>query len=541
MKNLKIGKQLKNDGFLEYALTSCIGVLMLVQRFLGGGYKPVMDDWFLYGDLYSTVSERMSQFAVPNEKFAIRPAAGFFDCFVNAPLFKHLWLVELILTLALLIGMFFILRTLRKNNASGAEFLMCLVCLYPVTFEATYWIAAATRVCYSIFFIGTAIYSLDYYFKTNKKLGIVIFSVLGLISTGFYEPAIVIYVILTAFIVWNNHKTKKDFMPLLILAAQLIIIGIYYIANSGTGEIESRGGFVTSNIFEHISVVGKYIYNIFTNLSVSIMKLGFKKGLLAIWSGHRIIKTGFILVVSVLSGAASALYVKKRKFSVKLFVLGVLLFLGGISLNFALGSDRITLRLVFFSFIGAGIIMDELIALLPKTAGKISCGILISCIAFVFTVAGIGEVQDFRQTSEFDVHITQQILDLDPEGNVSNPDKNTYVFGGQHYYEESKCIGYFDHIRGASGNYADITGCMRHLTGTPYTNNILTFTYGDTQYVKPYFDTEGLCSFYNIEYDKTVIKADVIEDGDSYRVVRPDGSLAGTLVSVDGKQYRFFN
>ena len=82
----------------EYIMTFALGLLMIVQRFLSGVYKPVMDDWFLYGDLYKGISNRLANFAIPNEKFAIRPLAGVFDCFVNASLFNHLWIVELFLT-----------------------------------------------------------------------------------------------------------------------------------------------------------------------------------------------------------------------------------------------------------------------------------------------------------------------------------------------------------------------------------------------------------------------------------------------------------
>ena len=64
----------------------------------------------------------------------------------------------------------------------------------------------------------------------------------------FYEPAIVVYIILTLFIVWNNYKNKKDLLPLAIMAAHIAIIGIYYILNSGSGEIESRGGFLETDI-----------------------------------------------------------------------------------------------------------------------------------------------------------------------------------------------------------------------------------------------------------------------------------------------------
>lgn len=45
----------------EYIMTFALGLLMIVQRFLSGVYKPVMDDWFLYGDLYKGISNRLGQ------------------------------------------------------------------------------------------------------------------------------------------------------------------------------------------------------------------------------------------------------------------------------------------------------------------------------------------------------------------------------------------------------------------------------------------------------------------------------------------------
>lgn len=534
-------KLTKSNNFIECGMTAALGLLMIIQRFLTGGYKPVMDDWFLYGDLYTTIPSRVAQFAIPNEKFAIRPAAGFVDCFINAPLFKHLWIAELLVTAALLIGAFLIIKTLRKNNAAGAGFLMCVVCLFPVGLEATYWLAASTRVAYSLLFIGAAIYSLDYYYKTKKIRGLISYSVLGLFAVSFYEPAIVIYIILTLFVLWCGCKEKKDLIPLIILIAQIAAIGLYYILNSDSGEIESRGGFVKQNIWEHTTRISAFLKDILGKYSIAITKHGFKNGLMIILGGHKILKVGIIACLSAIFGLFSALCVKKRKFSCKFLILGIVLLVGGVSLNYLLGSDRIPLRLVFFSYLGIGIIIDELLILLPKTVCKITCGLCVTVLAFIFTVAGIGEVRDYQLTSDFDTHITQQLIDLDTPERISNSHKNTYVFGGQHYYEESKCVSYLDHIRGASGNYADITGCMRHITGTPDTNNIMTFTYGDSQILKPYIDMEGLCSFYNIEYDKTVVRVNIVPDGDNYDVVREDGTSAGKLVKIDDKKFQFFN
>ncbi len=535
-------KKIKNcDSFTEIITSLFLGLLVMIQRFLPGAYKPVMDDWFLYGDLYSKLLGRLKYFAAPNEKFAIRPGAAFFDCFVNAPLFKHLWLVELILTLSLITGAFLIIKTLRKNGFSGIGFFLCLVCLFPLGLEATYWIAAATRVCYALLFIGISVYFLDFWYRTQRKYSIWLFAAFGMIAVSFYEPAIVMYLLLVLFIIIRNRCGKRDLIPIAITAAQIAVIGLYYIINSASGEIEARGGLLDGNIIEHTKLVFTYTKRIFGSYTRALTAHGFNNGISILLGGHWFIKSAAVTALSVLFGVFSALCIKKRKFSPMLMLTAIIFMLGGVILNFILGSDRIPLRLVYFSLLGIGLCAEELLMLLPYRINQILTAVLITCGAFVFTVSGIGEVSDYRTVSDFDTNITQQIIDLDTEQNITDIDKNTYVFGGQHCYEETKCIHYLDHIRGASGNYADFTGCMQHLTGKAWTNNLVPFTYGDIQILKPYIDLEGVCSFYNIEYDKTVVKADIIPDGDNYTVVRADGSYIGRLVKVDDLRYQYFD
>lgn len=531
----------KGSSVTELITAFFLGLLVLVQRFLSGAYKPVMDDWFLYGDLYSKLFGRLKYFAAPNEKFAIRPGAAFSDCFITAPLFKYLWLVELIVTLSLVVGAFLIIRTLRKNGFSGIGFFMCLVCLFPVGLEATYWIAAATRVCYALLFIGAAVYSLDFWYKERRKYALWLFAVLGMIAVTFYEPAIVMYLLLVLFIIMCNRREKRDLIPLIIAAAQIAVIGLYYVINSSSGEIEARGGLLGGNIIEHTGLVLTYTKRIFGSYTRALMAHGFKNGMSILLGGHWLVKSAAVILLSLLFGLGSAMCIKRRKFSLRLLIIAVIFTAGGVILNFVLGSDRVPLRLVYFSFLGIGLAVEEILMLLPYRVNQIITAVLITCSAFVFTAAGIGEVRDYQTVSDFDMYITQQIIDLDTEQNVTNIDKNTYVFGGQHCYEETKCIHYLDHIRGASGNYADLTGCMQHLTGKAWTNNLVPFTYGDIQILKPYIDMEGICTFYNIEYDKTVGRADIVPNGDNYDVVRADGSYIGRLVKVDDVRYQYFD
>ena len=80
---------------------------------------------------------------------------------------------------------------------------------------------------------------------------------------------------------------------------------------------------------------------------------------------------------------------------------------------------------------------------------------------------------------------------------------------------------------------------MRHITGAANTNNVMPFTYGDIHKLKPFIDIEGVCNFYNIEYDRTIVPVKLVADGDNYIIKRNDDSIVGTLTKVDDVSYQF--
>lgn len=149
--------------------------LVFMQRFaIGISYHPVMDDWFLYGDIYTN---KWSEFILPNEKFSIRPLAGAADMLFVSPLFKHLWAVELILTIVMAAGVFLILDTLKKNDFSAGGLFILLMCMLPMNMEATYWImpfrqrravtAVISAVCTFVFAVS-GIGQADMYRKISQ-------------------------------------------------------------------------------------------------------------------------------------------------------------------------------------------------------------------------------------------------------------------------------------------------------------------------------------------------------------------------------------
>ena len=79
------------------------------------------------------------------------------------------------------------------------------------------------------------------------------------------------------------------------------------------------------------------------------------------------------------------------------------------------------------------------------------------------------------------------------------------------------------------------------MTGVQTCALPISFTYGDIHKLKPFIDIEGVCNFYNIEYDRTIVPVKLVADGDNYVIKRNDDSIVGTLTKVDDVSYQFFN
>ena len=69
--------------------------------------------------------------------------------------------------------------------------------------------------------------------------------------------------------------------------------------------------------------------------------------MIIVFGGHKFIKILLIAIFSIIFGLFSAVCIKSVNFLGKILVLGIVMFFGGLSLNYILGSDRIPLRLVF--------------------------------------------------------------------------------------------------------------------------------------------------------------------------------------------------
>ena len=520
-----------------FAIFLTVSAVLLLTRFAAGFvYKPVMDDWFLYGDLYGDV---INDFALPNAKFTIRPLAGILDIFLAAPLFNHLWIVELIMTLLLAAGAAIFYDVLSDNGFAPSGLFLISLCFVPMNMEATYWLAASIRISCALFFTALTLRLLNNYLKSDKKIYAVLYAVSGFFAVSFYEPAIVIYVMLFAYLLYRKRGRKYTYL-IFIIAAHLTYIALYYILNSGSGEMTVRGHLFSSNFFSQARAVTDMVGRVLVLYDWRAFVRGLKCGAELILSRGLYVQTAALLALSVFLGILVRHEGKDRRFSMKRLLISLALTVGGVAVFYVIGFLYTAIRFVYFSFIGIGLAACELALLTPQKIQPVLRCTVTAALTFVFAVSGMGITSQYIKTSEEDVRIVNEILALDTENFAVNPDRNTYLLGAKPYYDDVGSVGWLESIRGACSGYADITGCMRHLTGVTNTNNLTPVRDGEAISMTYYINSPEICRFFALDETAHVISVSVHETDGGYEVTEEGGERYGIIADDEDGAYRFY-
>lgn len=527
-------KKSRKDLFIIFFLITAL--LFLVRFSSGFTYKPVMDDWFLYGDIY----DNKWDFIISNEKFAIRPLAGAIDIFIAAPLFDRLWVVEILMSFCQAFGAVFFADIFRKNDFQADGLFIIALCLIPMNMEATYWLAASIRISCAMLFTALPVWFLNEFLISDKRKYAAAYSVAGFAAVSFYEPAVVIYFLLSCYLVLR--KRNKKYLRLLIpLAAHLIYIALYYILNGSGGEMAVRGHLLANNFFEHAAEVTDMIARVLTVYNIRAFSLGLKDGISLIISEGLYLQTAAVAALSFLLGfMLRRNETENRRFSPRRLMLCLILSLGGVSLFYIIGGLFIAIRFVYFSFIGIGLAAEELMLIMPKNGRRIINFFLVPALSCCFAVSGMGTVSQYQKTSAEDERIVSQILSADTENFVTNPDRNTYLLGAAPYYKSVKSVEWLESIRGACSGYADLTGCMRHKAGKVNTNNLTPVPdYGAIK-MSYYINSPEICRFFALDDNLNVITVHLRQENDRFKVLEESGRVYGEIIRDENGTYRFY-
>ena len=138
------------------------------------------------------------------------------------------------------------------------------------------------------------------------------------------------------------------------------------------------------------------------------------------------------------------------------------------------------------------------------------------------------------------MRIVNEILALDTENFAVNPDRNTYLLGAEPYYDDVHSVGWLESIRGACGGYADLTGCLRHVTGVTNTNNLTPVRDDEAISMEYYINSPEICRFFALDETAHVINVSVNETDGGYEVTEEGGERYGTIIADESGTYRFY-
>ena len=513
-------------------------------------YYPIIDDWFLFLAA-STYKNKWSEVVVAQNKLQLRPLAGLLDAYVTGGfLANNLSLLYFLLTAMLCSSAIIFHKTLKNNNINVGPLFFIVFALTPISAEALYWIGASSRIIPSILLIAIAGCCADIFAKTGSKKTLTAFAVTSLLSVGLYEATLPILIIYPAIILFLNRKNGGNPLKKLLPAAIPVVFAlgmfVYYRFNGDNPDIASRGGLVTQGFLDHFRNVFLRFANVFTMVNLRLSGHALKVGAKTIVKDRAFIFAFFTVASSVVFGCIVYKNEKKKenatlKSIFKHFIIGLLLFAAGLSLNFLLSGVRISLRVVYISFIGLGVMLD---AVFLKIKLPVIKSVFISLIALLCVTANVGELAEYKITSETDEAIAKTIIETEGRGNLVDPEKIGFILGAVDTYVSGTGL-YFEHIKASTEVYASVTGSVMYYIGGPRINNIMTVRDGETfnlHFIDKFYE---MYYFYGLEVDddgkyRAVKLIPMLDANDAADFFTLDDRLYGGIVPADdGVKYYF--
>ncbi len=509
-------------------LMSFCFLLLLVRGFGGLGYSAVMDDWFLYFGT-STYDNIWSEYIIPNDKLSIRPLAGLLDCFVIAPLSDYIGYIQLALTVMLIAALWMLWTLFRDRKLQVGGIFLIFLSLAPMSFEAVYWLSAATRIIPALFFTALACKQAMCYIKTRQTVYFILFYIFGICSMGFYEAAVPVYIILALMLI-TGERSKPEVRALAVsLLMQTAVLAVYYFIHSATKEIATRGQLSSfALIFEHFPETAEGIWKLYTVYLPWLFSRAWTNGL-ELLKGSAPYFIPVILMAGVFGFFAARNHARTNSRIIYTFFTGLFVFLGGIAVYFVLDNIRLPIRITYLPTVGILLMAESILGLLLfGKSGKFIYGVLCAVAAFVCVVAGIGEIEQYRRVSRSDIEVAANIFNSGLVNDMLDENHYMWLFNTpEYYFPEELC--YYEHIRSAVQTEAALTNCLMYYTGEYRINTIQPVD--DGCFARLYIPGEEETFYFaGLEDDLSVTRLTLAgEEGLYYELLREDGSIFGTL------------
>lgn len=440
--------------------------MLLKYGYYGFTYFPTIDDHNMYG-VFSMMPPLDA--LLRYNMYATRPLAVLLDTYVISRLWGNLWIILLAFTLLHFISSYLIYKIFEKNNVKTGAVLAIIFSLMPLGNDATYWIAASSRIVTGLFFAVLSFFLyMQYIEKSNRQkprtyLYIAGFAVTNLISLGFYEQVIAFSFIGILLLIAVNFRRQKNKWISVIPFVNITILGSYYLMFGGTGNIASRGQLLRGEYIQHTINVYKRIKELMTVVPGSLIKHGAINGVQLLFADRAVVYTLLAILVSAALGVfcAREKSADSWKTSVIKFVTGLYLVFLPFAPFFVLQVIWIVHRNAFISIIGVGLIVESLAGtLFSKWDLKIFRGIAAGVAVFVFILGNVAEINDYRNISRIDNEIVANLANALEEAKGQDwINYEVIVFNTKPIYIKTTSR----HFSNSTGSKWALAGAMRSI------------------------------------------------------------------------------
>lgn len=437
----------------------CALFLLYVIRYAvyGFEYYPQLDDYIQY-HWYSTMPDTMNSVFLGVGTISTRPLAGILDVYFWTKIFAlNSPLLLLLNSLISVLAVYFLVRVLAAMDIKvGMSFYIMLLFL-PIVFESQYWLSASSRVMVGVFLSALSLVIFDSYAKRGGKWKLALFWFINLCSMCFYEQVLIFSFLL---VVAYMYRTKQKKHMYIFPFVNVLIVAVYYLIFKDVGALGGRTKILLSpEILSHLQYMINELGNIVADCFYTLNVNGIARGFALLWEKF------FFLIISLVLAAVVAVFYRKAENKNKkdwfVYLFSAVIIFAPLSILFVTEGAALPYRTVYISLIGAAILIDYLVSLVP--ANRIVSGICVFAFVFALSGACVSEMADYRKTAIIDKKICQGIAENIDESVITG-ERGCYLVGAKRAYMQTNALR-GEHIISVTSSDWALTGAARYYFG----------------------------------------------------------------------------
>jgi hypothetical protein len=429
----------------------------------------------MYG-IFRLYDDIFHQVLLKYKMFTTRPVAAVLDAYFWTSYWNNLGLSLFLMTILLFVTCYLMYLVSKKCSFEIGLIVLIIFALTPFGSEATYWLAASSRLVAGMLFTAISLYCFCLYLEYpghdwRKNTLLITFFITNLLSYGFYEQIIVFGFCTTILVfaaTWNKIKAK---WVVAIPFFNFFLIGFWYMLFSSQGNMASRGQIVKEDYWTHFDKVTEAIKEIWNINFLDFYQDGFRQSLkIIVTDGSYLFLILAIIFCIALSIIAYGEKIQTIKFSFIKLLIGAFLFIVPFAPFYPMELIWMSNRNLFPSFIGLGLIVESLVSALSR--GRVLLfmkSIAIGALAFVLLVSNVYELNYYRKVGLVDREIISKLNSMPGIEDFYNNGKSMIVLNTKQGYVGSIS----KRIENCTGADWALLGALKAQTGIKVTGYAL--------------------------------------------------------------------